>query len=247
MAVRLDAHYRFDVIEAKKQLKHGRRGGGNGDDKSHSKKRGRGQGDDRGPRGNKRARVDYGDEPCPLHGSDERPSSHKYRECTACPWLSNDKYNENACKKVLARPNIETDFPWYVKSCKKNRQLTPPSTRGGGDRGSGRYQRSGRNGGRRGQGDRGNNNNQGAEQQAQQQAPPQNQQFHFAPPPGMPPMPIGTTVQFMPPAAPTSGPVPTQVTSFAFGRQQQPAPATTQQASGGGRWVVNSQGAYQLV
>ena len=239
MAVRLDAHYKFDVIEAKKQLKHGRGGGGNGDDKSHSKKRGRDQSYHRDQGSNKKSKVDHREEPCPFHPRrDGKPASHKFSECTSCPWPSNQNYKEEDCKKVLARPNIKRDFPWFVESCEKHKGLKPP---GKSSNRSNSWRRNNNN--RRDQGDRDSNRNQGQEQQA----PAQNQQFHFSPPAGMPPLPIGSTIQIMPPPAQASGPAPVPNTSFAFGRQQQAAPATTQQASGGGRWVLNSQGMYQLV
>jgi len=128
----------------------------------------------------------------------------------------------------IKKKNIAEKFPWYVKMCKEHRGLTVedgiPSDR------SNRKLRHNRR-----------NDEQQQPQQGQQQQ--QQQQFQFSLPANMPPVPLESTIQIIPPQPPQAAP--SQGTSFAFGRQPS-APATTQHASGGNRWVLNQQGVWQL-
>ena len=260
IADRLDAHLKKEVEEAQKKVKSRKGGGGSGNGDSSERsgdsskrfgKRKRGGRSDRNG-GGKRARTPRDNEPCPFHNG-----SHDFGKCAASPFKSNNNYDEWACKKILGRKDIEKDHPWYVKACKYHRGLElsdgvrfhngkpvsrdgSPLGRDNGDRRQGRDRRDrgrprgGRGGGDQNQHGRGDSNNNNSTQQ----------QFQFAPPAGMPPLPVGSTIQILPPlpAPPTSN----RGVSFAFGRQPS-APATTQQASGGGRWVLNSQGVYQPI
>ena len=214
MANRLDAHYWHEVIDAKKRLKDGRRGG---EGEADTRKRKQVHFED-----NQQDNID--DSPDKSSKKPSAPKENKHKQpwelpcifhpgtdCTfdKCPCNAhprNKKFNLDEALKVLGSPTCPA---WYKKHCRKF-NVRPQ------------------------------------QQQQQQQQQLQQQQFQFSLPQNMPTVPLGSTLQIVPPATQPAVPSQTQGTSFAFGRQQQTAPATTQQASGGGRWVLNPQGVWQL-
>ena len=159
-------------------------------------------------------------EDCFLHLRGDKKCGQKYGECSANPDRDNKSFRLHSCKKVLGRKDIAEKFSWYVEQCWKHQRLTTvdgiPL-------------------------DRTNSYRQNDTRNNEQQ--PQQQQFQFLLPANIPPVPLGSTIQIIPPHSPQAAP--SQGTLFAFGRQPL-APATTQQASGGGRWVLNQQGVWQL-
>ena len=150
-------------------------------DKSSGNKRKRQGGKDRS---NKRGRSNI-DRPCPFHGG------HTWRDCFGNPSKKNDSYKEGACRKLLGQDDIKKKFPWFVKACERERGLTLENgvikkrgnNRQGGDR---------RRGGDRDRRSRDQNDRDGEER-----TEPAQQQFQFAPPAGLPPLPVGSTIQII--------------------------------------------------
>ena len=231
IAKRMKARTANRVSAASRRLANKKDDDDNGNDKGNrdnKRKRGRGKdrGNGKGNDNNKKGKLS--DQKCPFHGG------HTWFECRGNPHPKNKNFDKATCRNILGRDDIQ-DFPWFLSSCKKNRNLSVEDGK--------------KKGGQR---------NQQKSQQPQQTQ--QHQQYHFAPPQGMPPLPLGTTI--IPPPGP---PFVQQGTSFAFGSnsyQQQPAAvvgsnsyqqqsaagsAPTQQAAGGGRWVPMSGGGYRLV
>ena len=224
-------------------------GKGNGKNKRFGKRK-RGRGDGHDDNGTKKRKYTGNKDPCPFH------DGHNFGQCAARPFQDNRRFDKWQCRKVLGREDIERDFPWFVKACEKHRGLTladgvrfdggKPVTREG--RPISRDRRPGRDRRDRRQQGNGVQNNNNSTQQQQQQQQQQHQQFQFAPPQGLPPMPVGSVI--LPPQGPPQ--VQNQGTSYAFGNNsyQQTAAvgsAPVQQASGGGRWVPAPGGGYRLV
>ena len=119
------------------------------------------------------------------------------------------KIDKECCKRILGRDDI-AEFPWFIKNCKKHRQLSL-------DDGIKNNYRGNKNN-RRGQ-------NQQQHLNQQQQQNQQNQQYQFAPAVTLPP---GVAPPGMPPVLPQIQAPSGQ--SFTFGRQAVPTTASSASA-----------------